>query len=61
MIKRSMKVISKPKSGRENLTIRMYPDLRDRAKIQAIQEQRSLSDLIEEALETLLNTLEQAA
>ncbi|MDJ0704781.1 MAG: hypothetical protein QNJ46_15975 [Leptolyngbyaceae cyanobacterium MO_188.B28] len=56
-----MKVISKPKSGRENLTIRMYPDLRDRAKIQAIQEQRSLSDLIEEALETLLNTLEQAA
>ena len=56
-----MKNIARSKSSRENLTIRMHPDLRDRAKIQAIQEQRSLSDLIEEALENLLNTLEQAA
>lgn len=36
-------------SQRENLTIRMHPDLKERLQIRAIQEKRNLSDLIEQA------------
>lgn len=36
-------------SKRENLTIRMHPDLKERLQIRAIQEKRHLSDLIEQA------------
>lgn len=58
---RSMKSAISPKAVRENLTIRMKPDLKERAQIRAIQQKRSLSDLIEEALEDFLSILEQAA
>ena len=56
-----MKSTLQPKPPRQNLTIRMTPELKQRAQISAIQQQRSLSDLIEEALETLLNRQERAA
>ncbi len=36
-------------SKRENLTIRMHPDLKERLQIRAIQEKHHLSDLIEQA------------
>ncbi|NEQ53029.1 MAG: toxin-antitoxin system HicB family antitoxin [Leptolyngbya sp. SIO3F4] len=49
------------KPPRQNLTIRMTPELKQRAQISAIQQKRSLSDLIEEALETLLSRQERAA
>jgi predicted transcriptional regulator len=51
---------------RENTTIRMNPDLKIRTKGLAVQQRRSLSDLIEEALlfkfpELSLQNDEQAA
>jgi DNA-binding protein Fis len=46
------------KANRENLTLRMDKDLQKSLKIQAIEECRSLSDLVEDALIRYFQELE---
>jgi predicted HicB family RNase H-like nuclease len=46
------------KSTRENLTIRMSPELRQELQIQAIRERRSLSDLLEDGAALYLRSLQ---
>lgn len=53
-----MKVVTPSnKSTRENFTIRMEPTLKQTLKIQAIQEKRDSSDLIEDAVRLYLSQL----
>jgi len=42
------------KERRENATIRLQPSIKKKAQILALEEDKNLSDLIEEALEALL-------
>lgn len=49
------------KSTRANLTLRMTPSLQEQLKIKAIQERRSLSDLLEEAALRYLQSTEKSA
>lgn len=50
--------INMDKSTRENLTIRMTPQLREELQIQAIRERRSLSDLLEDAAALYMKALQ---
>ncbi len=52
-----MKTVTPPKAARENFTIRMEPNLKKALKIQAIEEKRDSSDLIEDALKLYFNQL----
>ncbi len=48
------------KATRENLTLRMAPSLQKRLKIQAIEERRSMSDVLEELALAYLNSVEKS-
>jgi hypothetical protein len=50
-----MKTLPSSKSLRENFTIRMAPNLKKALKIQAIEENRDPSDLIEDAVKVYLS------
>ena len=52
-----MQVVTSSKSSRENFTIRMEPKLKKALKIQAIEENRDSSDLIDEAVRLYLQKL----
>ena len=52
-----MQVVTSSKSSRENFTIRMEPKLKKALKIQAIEENRDSSDLIDEAVRLYLQNL----
>ena len=50
-------IVTFSKSSRENFTIRMEPKLKKALKIQAIEENRDSSDLIDEAVRFYLQNL----
>ena len=56
-----MDIMPQSKAERENFTIRMKPKLKKALKIQAIEENRDPSDLIEDAVLRYLQTLEPPA
>jgi len=50
-----MKTVTHTKSLRENLTIRMEPKLKKALKLRAVEEERDLSDLLEDAAHLYLS------
>lgn len=50
-----MKTVAQTKSLRENLTIRMEPKLKKALKLRAVEEERDLSDLLEDAAHLYLS------